>query len=119
MGIFDIKPGSLKKNFDNANEIGKWKSSAPTNKNMMKDFLLRLPIVPYYSLDYTERECVFVLSGETEGLSFDSYKFLNEWKGIRINIPLINGVDSLNTGVALGIVTFEMRRQFIKRQSEL
>ncbi|XP_076240453.1 rRNA methyltransferase 3, mitochondrial [Calliopsis andreniformis] len=118
MGVFNIKPSSFKENFDNVYRDGKWKSPEPTNKRMMKKFLLSLPIVPYYALDYTENEIVFILSGETEGLSLDSYKFLHKTMGIRVNIPLLNGVDSLNTGVALGIVTFEMKRQFIKKQSE-
>ena len=117
MGVFDADPETFTAN--STNNTTKSNQRAPTNKKMMKNFLLKLPILPYYALDYTKKEIVLVLGGETEGLSLDSHEFLNERKGIRINIPLQNGVDSLNTGVALGIVTFEMKRQFIKRKSEL
>ncbi|KOC67252.1 RNA methyltransferase-like protein 1 [Habropoda laboriosa] len=89
------------------------------NKNAMKQFMLKIPIAPYYSLDYTRKESVIILSGETEGLSYDSYKFLSKQKSIRINVPLVKGVDSLNTGVALGIVGFEIKRQFLKKQSQI
>ncbi|XP_076661941.1 rRNA methyltransferase 3, mitochondrial [Halictus rubicundus] len=114
IGIFDVDPEQLKSNQSIESE-----SKTPANKKAMADLLLKLPIVPYYAMDYTKQNIVLVLSGETEGLTFDSYELLNERKAIRINIPLVNGVDSLNTGVALGIVTFEMRRQFIKKQNEL
>lgn len=120
MGVFDTDPETFTANSTaNNNTTKESNQRAPTNKKMMKKFLLKLPILPYYALDYTKKEIVLVLGGETEGLSLDSHEFLNERKGIRINIPLLNGVDSLNTGVALGIVTFEMKRQFIKRKSEL
>ncbi|XP_076292562.1 rRNA methyltransferase 3, mitochondrial [Lasioglossum baleicum] len=114
IGIFDVDPEQLKLNQSIVSE-----PKSPLNRKAMAELLLKLPIVPYYTMDYTKQEIVLVLSGETEGLSIDSYKLLNERKAIRINIPLVNGVDSLNTGVALGIVTFEMKRQFIKRQNEL
>ena len=123
MGVFNADPETFTAistaNDNDATTKESKQRAAPTNKKMMKNFLLKLPILPYYALDYTKKEIVLVLGGETEGLSLDSHEFLNERKGIRINIPLLNGVDSLNTGVALGIVTFEMKRQFIKRQSEL
>ncbi|XP_076763601.1 rRNA methyltransferase 3, mitochondrial [Xylocopa sonorina] len=119
--IFDINPEDLKskimlnsyKTEENA------ESTMPTNRKMMKQFMLKFPIMPYYSLNYTNKESVIILTGETEGLSFDSCQFLCERKAIRINIPLIEGVDSLNTGVALGIVTFEIKRQFLKKQAKL
>lgn len=118
--VFDIDPDILKKKLvvdEQSNEESKL--IIPTNKKMMKQFMLNLPIVPYYSLDYTKKETVIILCGETEGLNIDSCKLLNERKGIRINIPLMKGVDSLNAGVALGIVTFEIKRQFLKKQSEI
>lgn len=116
LDIFDIDPAELisKLTFHDRTE-----ELSITNKKMMKQFLLKLPVMPYYSLDYTRRESVIILSGETEGLNFNSCKFLNERKGIRINIPLAKGVDSLNAGVALGIVTFEIKRQFMRKQHAL
>lgn len=121
LDIFDLDPKELKSKLilNNENEENKSETTIPTNKKVMQKLLLNLPIMPYYSLDYTRRESVIILSGETEGLSLDSYKFLSERKSIRINIPLAKGVDSLNVGVALGIVAFEIKRQFLKRHSQL
>lgn len=117
LGIFDIDPENLASKYtmnNNTDETGLMR-----DKDAIKRFMLKIPIMPYYSLDYTRKESVIILSGETEGLSFDSYKFLNKQKSIRINIPLMKEVDSLNAGVALGIVIFEIKRQFLKKQSQL
>ncbi|CAK9833468.1 rRNA methyltransferase 3, mitochondrial [Anthophora retusa] len=117
LGIFDIDPENLTSKYtmnNNTDETGLMR-----DKDAIKKFMLKIPIMPYYSLDYTRKESVIILSGETQGLSFDSYKFLNKQKSIRINIPLMKGVDSLNAGVALGIVIFEIKRQFLKKQSQL
>lgn len=117
--VFDVDPDILKKKLAVDENTNTTDLIIPNNKNIMQQFLSNLPIVPYHTLDYTKKETVIILSGETEGLSTDAYNFLNETKGIRINIPLLQGVDSLNVGVALGIILFEIRRQFIKKQSEL
>lgn len=117
MQIFDIDPEDFKSKFILNNN--KEKETIPTNKKMMRQFMLKFPIIPYYSIDYTKKESVIILSGETEGLNFNSYKFLKERNSIRINIPLIKGVDSLNAGVALGIVIFEIKRQFFKKVNKL
>ncbi|XP_050489669.1 rRNA methyltransferase 3, mitochondrial [Bombus huntii] len=117
--IFDIDPEDLKsKLIVDTNKHSK-EDMVPKNKHLMRDFMLKLPILPYYSVDYTKKESVIVVSGETEGLNFNSYKFLKEKNGIRINIPLVKGVDSLNAAVALGVVIFEIRRQFFKKKSLL
>ncbi|PBC29340.1 RNA methyltransferase protein [Apis cerana cerana] len=115
--IFDINPEDFKSKFILNNN--KEEEMIPTNKNMMKQFMLKFPIIPYYSIDYTKKESVIILSGETEGLNFNSYKFLKERNSIRINIPLVKGVDSLNVGVALSIIIFEIKRQFFKKINKL
>ncbi|CAK9817200.1 rRNA methyltransferase 3, mitochondrial [Anthophora quadrimaculata] len=117
LGIFDIDPENLVSKYTMNNNTGE--TGLVRDKDAIKRFMLKIPIMPYYSLDYTRKESVIILSGETEGLSFDSYKFLNKQKSIRINIPLMKGVDSLNAGVALGVVIFEIKRQFLKKQSQL
>ncbi|KAL6261269.1 hypothetical protein P5V15_008791 [Pogonomyrmex californicus] len=104
---------------DNANqlidEIKTYKSTAKS-KLLIKKLISRLPVIPYYALDFTKREMVIVIGGETEGVSLESCKLLSARNCIRVNIPLTNGVDSLNVSVALGIITFEMKRQFVTRR---
>ncbi|XP_033366788.1 rRNA methyltransferase 3, mitochondrial [Bombus vosnesenskii] len=117
--IFDIDPEDLKSKLTVDTNKQSKEDMVPKNKHLMRDFMLKLPILPYYSVDYTKKESVIVVSGETEGLNFNSYKFLKEKNGIRINIPLVKGVDSLNAAVALGVVIFEIRRQFFKKKSLL
>ncbi|XP_003493913.1 rRNA methyltransferase 3, mitochondrial [Bombus impatiens] len=117
--IFDIDPEDLKSKLTVDTNKQSKEDMVPKNKYLMRDFMLKLPIIPYYSVDYTKKETVIVVSGETEGLNFNSYKFLKEKNGIRINIPLVKGVDSLNAAVALGVVIFEIRRQFFKKKSLL
>jgi len=98
--------------------ISQTKTYKPTAKTklLVKKLISQLPIKPYYALDFTEREMVLVIGGETEGISLESCKLLRARNCTRVNIPLTNGVDSLNVGVAVGIVTFEMKRQFVTRK---
>lgn len=101
---------------DNAiSQTKTYKSTAKT-KSLVKKLISQLPVKPYYTLDFTEREMVLVIGGETEGISLELCKLLCAKNCIRVNIPLTNDVDSLNVGVAVGIVTFEMKRQFVTRK---
>lgn len=98
--------------------ISQTKTYKPTAKTklLVRKVISQLPVKSYYEVDFTKREMVLVIGGETEGISLQSCKLLRERNCTRINIPLTNGVDSLNVGVAAGIVTFEMKRQFISRR---
>lgn len=93
------------------------KSRKPTakTKSLVKKLISQLPVEPYYTLDFTKREIILVIGGETEGVSLESCKLLHARNCVRVNVPLTNGVDSLNVGVAVGIVTFEMKRQFVTK----
>lgn len=75
-----------------------------------------IPIIPYVEIDYKMcKKVSLIIGGETEGISNESYKLAKEFNGCRVNIPLINDVESLNTGSALGIIAFEIRRQFLEQ----
>lgn len=76
------------------------------------DILSSVPLLPYYGVDFSSlRSMVLIVGGETEGISEESYKFAAEFNGSRLNVPLRSGVESLNTNAALGIITFEIKRQ--------
>ncbi|KAI4471764.1 rrna methyltransferase 3 [Holotrichia oblita] len=73
-----------------------------------------IPLVPYYGIRTERTEAItLIVGGETEGLSESAYKFVYERRGVRLNIPLTTGVDCLNSGVALGIILFEVKKQML------
>lgn len=74
-----------------------------------------LPIVPYYEVDYCKTTpLILVIGGETLGLSEEGYEFARTRNGIRVNIPLQNNVESLNSATAVGILCFEAKKQMLK-----
>lgn len=91
------------------------KSTAET-KSLVKEIVSQFPIVPYHALDFTKKETVLIIGGETEGISLQSLNLLRTRNCTRVNISLTNGIDSLNTASAVGIIAFEMKRQFIIRK---
>lgn len=73
-----------------------------------------LPVIPYHEVDYCKTiPLILVIGGETLGLSDEGYEFARNRKGIRINIPLQNGIESLNSATAVGILCFEARKQML------
>jgi len=73
-----------------------------------------LPSVPYFALDYKEvPEVALVIGGETQGLSEEAFMLAQDFNGCRINIPLSNQVESLNSAAAAGIILFELKRQLM------
>jgi len=75
---------------------------------------IELPIAPYYEVDYCKTTpLILIIGGETQGLSDEGYEFAKKRKGIRINIPLENGIESLNSATAVGILCFEVKKQML------
>lgn len=88
------------------------KDQPPDNIN---DLITSLPIVPYYGVQFSNlSHIVLIVGGETLGISEESYKLATDCNGVRLNIPLNNNIDSLNTGTALGIILFEMKKQMLQ-----
>ncbi|KAL2731393.1 carnitine O-acetyltransferase-like isoform X1 [Vespula squamosa] len=85
-------------------------------KNIIRTLKSQLPILPYYAIDYCTNEIALVISGETEGLSLETLKLLWQKQAIRVNIPLLNNVESLNVGVAIAVISFEIQRQIVFKQ---
>lgn len=81
------------------------------DSKIAKKITSNIPVIPYYSTNFTENENIIIIGGETLGLSLEALDMVKEKYGVRLNIPMTNGVDSLNTGMALGIIAFEMKRQ--------
>lgn len=99
------------------NKIVNYNESDSSNMSEveMTHFLNAIPILPYYGTKYSPtKPIVLIIGGETEGIGIEAYKFTANHNGFRLNIPLQNNVNSLNTGTALGIIIFEMKKQFLK-----
>lgn len=87
-------------------------------KKLIRRSQSQLPIIPYYAVDYCTSETAIIVSGETEGLSLETVKLLWEKRAVRLNVPLLNNVESLNISTALGIIAFEFQRQIVFKQKE-
>lgn len=73
-----------------------------------------IPVLPYYGVEYSSlRHITLIIGGETEGISDHSYNLASKKNGLRLNIHLDRGVDSLNTGMATAVIAFEMKKQII------
>lgn len=68
--------------------------------------------VQSYDLDWTEAPAAVVIGGETHGLSVESLQLAASTEGRRLLIPVVPGVDSLNSAMAASILLFEGRRQW-------
>ncbi|XP_038215631.1 rRNA methyltransferase 3, mitochondrial isoform X2 [Zerene cesonia] len=77
--------------------------------------LSQIPVLPYYGVEFSNlKHITLVIGGETEGISEESYRLATSTNGLRLNIPLQRGVDSLNTGMAAAVIAFEIRKQFLQ-----
>ncbi|XP_050308359.1 rRNA methyltransferase 3A, mitochondrial [Anthonomus grandis grandis] len=86
--------------------------SSDTQLTNADSITAELPVVPYFSVNFnSQKHIVLIIGGETEGINEQSYKLAKEFDGVRLNVPLSNGIDSLNVGTALGVIGFEIKRQ--------
>ncbi|XP_072325939.1 rRNA methyltransferase 3A, mitochondrial [Scyliorhinus torazame] len=80
-----------------------------------REFLLSLPEVEArcYHRTWAEGQTAIVIGGETQGLSLEALLLAQKMRGQRLYIPMIPGVDSLNSAMAASILLFEGRRQLL------
>ncbi|NXW67178.1 MRM3 methyltransferase, partial [Hirundo rustica] len=71
----------------------------------------------YYE-DWARAPVAVVIGGETHGLSPAALRLAASTGGKRLLIPVVPGVDSLNSAIAAGIVLFEGRRQLLCRHKQ-
>ncbi|XP_009322426.1 PREDICTED: RNA methyltransferase-like protein 1, partial [Pygoscelis adeliae] len=72
----------------------------------------------YYYENWTQTPVAVVIGGETHGLSPDALHLAASTGGKRLVIPVVSGVDSLNSAIAAGIVLFEGKRQLLRRHEQ-
>ncbi|NXW44985.1 MRM3 methyltransferase, partial [Nyctiprogne leucopyga] len=73
-----------------------------------------LPVQHYYE-NWTQTPVAVVIGGETHGLSAEALHLAASTGGKRLVIPVVPGVDSLNSAIAAAIVLFEGKRQLLRR----
>ncbi|NXY07175.1 MRM3 methyltransferase, partial [Pteruthius melanotis] len=71
----------------------------------------------YYE-DWAQTPVAVVIGGETHGLSAAALRLAASTGGRRLVIPVVPGVDSLNSAIAAGIVLFEGKRQLLWRHKQ-
>ncbi|XP_065765784.1 rRNA methyltransferase 3, mitochondrial isoform X3 [Muntiacus reevesi] len=79
-----------------------------------QDWLPKLEVQSYDS-DWTEAPAAVVIGGETHGVSLESLQLAESTGGGRLLIPVVPGVDSLNSAMAASILLFEGKRQLRER----
>ena len=76
-----------------------------------------LDIQSLFDVDFTLLSHVtVVIGGETEGLSMYAKKLCFDKAGERLFVPMTHHTESLNAGVALSVILFELKRQWMKSQ---
>ncbi|KAI1903253.1 hypothetical protein AGOR_G00025310 [Albula goreensis] len=74
---------------------------------------LSLPAVEsqVYHENWAKSNTALVIGGETHGLSLEALQLAERTYGRRLYVPMVPGVDSLNSAMAASILVFEGRRQ--------
>lgn len=72
----------------------------------------------YYHESWIQAPAAVVVGGETHGLSLGALHLAASTGGKRLVIPMVPGVDSLNSAVAAAIMLFEGRRQLLQRNKQ-
>ncbi|CAM4670598.1 unnamed protein product [Leuciscus chuanchicus] len=67
----------------------------------------------YYYTDWVARHTGLIIGGETHGLSREALQLAERTEGRRLLIPMVHGVDSLNSAMAASILLFEGRKQLL------
>lgn len=77
---------------------------------------LHLPRVDMklYHESWAQNPTALVIGGETQGLSLEAVQLAEKTAGHRLFIPVVPGVDSLNSAMAASILLFEGRKQLLK-----
>ncbi|KYO33766.1 rRNA methyltransferase 3, mitochondrial [Alligator mississippiensis] len=71
-----------------------------------------------YCESWTRGPVAVVIGGETQGLSLEALQLAESTGGRRLIIPVVPGMDSLNSAMAASIILFEGKRQLQLQQPE-
>ncbi|KAM5182553.1 rRNA methyltransferase 3, mitochondrial [Mantella aurantiaca] len=73
--------------------------------------------IQHYHQGWAKGPSALVIGGETHGLSIESLLLVKDSGGRRLYIPVVPGIESLNSAMAASILLFEGRRQLQMKSS--
>ncbi|XP_071992349.1 rRNA methyltransferase 3, mitochondrial [Engystomops pustulosus] len=85
-------------------------ASSDEGEDNIQQNIPNIPIQRYYE-PWAQGPSALVIGGETHGLSLESLLLAENSRGRRLYIPVVPGIDSLNSAMAASILLFEGRRQ--------
>lgn len=88
------------------------KSVAEESRSKLLSKLQECPVFPYYLVNYSAMDNMYLIIGGETGISSNAVNLGTKQKKFRVNIPMMNNVESLNVSSALAILAFEIKRQF-------
>ncbi|XP_054525736.2 rRNA methyltransferase 3, mitochondrial isoform X1 [Pan troglodytes] len=96
----------------------KYEEEEDVETGASQDWLPHVEVQSYDS-DWTEAPAAVVIGGETYGVSLESLQLAESTGGKRLLIPVVPGVDSLNSAMAASILLLEGKRQLRGRAEDL
>uniref|UniRef100_A0A2I3G0F4 Mitochondrial rRNA methyltransferase 3 n=2 Tax=Nomascus leucogenys TaxID=61853 RepID=A0A2I3G0F4_NOMLE len=96
----------------------KYEEEEDVETGASQDWLPDVEVQSYCS-DWTAAPAAVVIGGETYGVSLESLQLAESTGGKRLLIPVVPGVDSLNSAMAASILLFEGKRQLRGRAEQL
>lgn len=85
-------------------------SDEEDGEDTIQNTIPHVPIQRYYE-PWARGPSALVIGGETHGLSLESLLLAKQSSGRRLYVPVVPGIDSLNSAMAASILLFEGRRQ--------
>lgn len=75
-----------------------------------------LQVQPYYKPWMMDASVAIVVGGETHGVSLEAKRLAQRSGGKQLAIPVVPGVESLNSAMAAGVLLFEAKRQLLVQE---
>ncbi|XP_068174006.1 rRNA methyltransferase 3A, mitochondrial [Antennarius striatus] len=89
-------------------------TDSDTDSNDDSDYEFPKVETKQYHESWAHSPVAVVIGGETCGLSSEAVQLAKKTSGHRLFIPVVSGVDSLNSAMAASVLLFEGRKQLLK-----
>ncbi|XP_048840561.1 rRNA methyltransferase 3B, mitochondrial [Brienomyrus brachyistius] len=111
--------GWVRSRSDSTHAAGAWESDSDEELEDEKPAVC-LPVVGarVYHERWAVSHTALVIGGETHGLSVEALQLAEQTGGLRLFVPMVSGVDSLNSAMAASVLLFEGRRQLMESDGQ-